>query len=344
MTASLAGAADARRPVEPSGSLTDVPGITVGHWTSKQRPTGCTAILTPHGAVAGVDVRGGGPGTRETDLLRPEASVQKVHAVCLSGGSAFGLAAADGVMRYLEEQGVGFQAGRSIVPIVPAAILFDLWLGDGSVRPDRDSGYAAAKRANTEPVKQGNVGAGAGATVGKMLGNGRSMKAGLGSASIALPGGLVVGALAAVNAIGDVVDPKTGQILAGALNEEGTAFVDLSSLIRSGVGLGQGSGVYENTAIGVVAANVNWTQAQATKAAQMAHGGMARAIRPVHMPFDGDTVFALGTGGSEVDAQKLGYVGAVAADALAEAIVAAILHAEGIEGVPARRDIVKNQD
>ena len=323
---------------QPTGSLTDVPGVKVGHFTHKDRPTGCTVVLTEQGAVAGVDVRGGGPGTRETDLLRPEASVQRVHGIALSGGSAFGLSTADGVMRYLEEKQIGFPVRTGVVPIVPAAILFDLGLGDAKIRPNASSGNAAAKAATGEPVEQGNVGAGAGATVGKMFGRRRAMKGGLGSASIRLPSGLVVGALVAVNAIGDVVDPNSGAILAGARTEDGTGVADTMAQIRQGVGMPAGR-AGENTTIGVVAANVNWTQAQATKVAQMAHDGLARAIRPVHMPFDGDTLFALGTGGRRVDARLLGYIGALAADVTAQAIVSAILQAEGIEHYPAHRDL-----
>ena len=332
-------AASAAEPTRaPSGSLTDVPGVKVGHFTHTERPTGCTAVLTERGAVAGVDVRGGAPGTRETDLLRPESLVQRAHGVVLSGGSSYGLAAADGVMRYLEEKDAGFRFGGGVVPIVPAAILFDLGLGDSKIRPDAVSGYAAAKVATTEAVAQGNVGAGAGATVGKMFGAKRAMKGGLGSASARLPGGLVIAAVVAVNALGDVVDPDSGAVLAGARSEDGKALVNTMEQIRQGVNMPAArSG--ENTTIGVVAANVEWTQAEATKVAQMAHDGLARAIRPVHMPFDGDTVFALGTGGRRVDSRLLGYVGALAADVMAQAVVSAILQAESLEGYPAHRDL-----
>jgi L-aminopeptidase/D-esterase-like protein len=321
----------------PSGSLTDVPGLKAGHFTHTERPTGCTVVLAEKGAVAGVDVRGGGPGTRETDLLRPEMSVQLVHAVVLSGGSAYGLAAADGVMRFLEEKGIGFQAGQAIVPIVPAAILFDLRGEKRHIRPDASSGYEAAKAATNAPVPQGNVGAGAGATIGKMIGN-RPMKGGLGSASVHLPGGLVVGAIAAVNCIGDVVDPDTGVVLAGARAEDGKILLNIAEQIRSGADFPEPS-AGQNTTIGIVAANVDWTKADASKVAQMAHDGLARAIRPAHMPFDGDTIFALGTGGRSVDRRLLSYIGAVAADVMAQAIVSAILHAESIEGYPAHRDL-----
>lgn len=332
-------AAAARKNTQPTGSITDVPGIEVGHWTSKRRPTGCTAVLTREGAVAGVDVRGGGPGTRETDLLSPERTIEKVHAIVLSGGSAFGLATADGVMRYLEERGIGFRAGSAVVPIVPAAILYDLGLGDGSIRPTADSGYKAAKGASADPVEQGNVGAGAGATVGKLLGAGRSMKSGLGSASMRLPDGLIIGAVVAVNSLGDVVDPETNEILAGALEVDGRTFANLSQRIRAGLGFGRAER-FQNTTIGVVAANVDWTQAQAQKVAQMAHDGLARAIRPVHMPFDGDTIFTVGTGGAATDTARLGLLGALAADVLGQAVVAAVLAAQSIEGRLALRDVV----
>jgi len=331
----MSAALPARRP---TGSLTDVPGLKVGHFTFKERLTGCTVVLATQGAVAGVDVRGGAPGTRETDLLRSEMSVQQVHAISLSGGSAYGLATADGVMRYLEEHEIGFPVGAGVVPIVPAAILYDLGLGDSKIRPGADAGYEAAAAATSKPVAQGNVGAGAGATVGKLLGGGRAMKGGLGSASIRLPNGLVVAALAAVNAIGDVVDPDTGKILAGARTEDGSSFADTMRQIREGAVMKEASPA-ENTTIGVVAANVDWNQSQATKVAQMAHDGLAMAIRPAHMPFDGDTVFALGTGGVAVDSKLLGYIGALAADVMAQAIVSAILHAESIEGYPAQRDV-----
>ena len=314
-------------------TLTAVPGIRVGHWTHESGSTGCTVVVAEGGAVAGVDVRGGGPGTRETDLLRPEATVGSIHAVVLSGGSAFGLATADGVARYLEDQGVGFQVGNTVVPIVPAAILFDLGIGDPRVRPDGKAGFLAAASASREPVEVGSIGAGAGATVGKMFGRERSMRGGLGSAAIDLPGGLTVGALAAVNALGDVVDPSTGEIIAGARGEDGTGFVDTMAALRT-TELFKGS-TGENTTLGIVATNLAWTKAQATKVAQMAHDGLARAIRPAHMPLDGDTVFALGTGGIAADAQLIGIVGALAADALASAIVTAVRAAKGGFGLPA---------
>ena len=323
---------------EVNSTLTAVPGIRVGHWTHPSGSTGCTVILAAAGAVASVDVRGGAPGTRETDLLRPEMSVDSVHAVVLSGGSAYGLAAADGVMQYLESKGVGFPAGGSVVPIVPAAILFDLGVGDPKVRPTAESGLSAAEDASQQPVSMGSVGAGAGATVGKLFGPGRAMRGGLGSAAITRPDGLVVGALAAVNALGDVVDPSTGQIVAGARTSDGSAFADSMAQLRSGRRAAR-LGAAQNTTIAVVAANVSWTKTQAAKTAQMAHDGLAMSIRPAHMPLDGDTVFALGTGGRSVDSRLLGELGALAADVLAQAVVAAVRTAESGFGRPAAQDL-----
>ena len=319
---------------EVNSTLTAVPRIRVGHWTHRSGSTGCTVVLATEGAVAGVDVRGGGPGTRETDLLRPEMTVGSVHAVVLSGGSAYGLSSADGVMQYLERQGVGFPAGGSVVPIVPAAILFDLGVGDPTVRPDAKAGYLAAEAASNDVVEMGSVGAGAGATVGKMLGARRAMRGGLGSAAISLEDGLVVGALAAVNCLGDVVEPSTGEIVAGARKASGEGFADSMMLLRTG-GWQAGSRGDGNTTLGVVATNLTWSKAQATKVAQMAQDGLARAIRPAHMPLDGDTVFALGTGGRPADSRLVGLVGALAADTMASAIVAAVRAAASGFGLPA---------
>jgi len=330
---SLAGADQGRA----SGSLTDVPGVKVGHYTEKRRATGCTVVMVEQGAVAGVDVRGGAPGTRETDLLNPLHTVEKVHAVVLAGGSAFGLAAADGVMRYLEEKGIGLSVGRVRVPIVPAAILFDLQIGDPTIRPTAESGYRAAKAATSSPVEQGNVGAGAGATIGKMLGPESGMKAGLGCAAVKLPNGLIIGALAAVNAVGDVVDPLTGKLLAGARTPDGKHLADTMAELRKGRST-SAPRAGEHTTLGVVAVNAEWTKTQASKVAQMAHAGFARAIRPVHMPADGDTIFALGTGGIKISASEFSRIGALAADVMAQAIVSAVLQATGIPGYPAHRD------
>jgi L-aminopeptidase/D-esterase-like protein len=282
-------------------------------------------------------VRGGAPGTRETDLLDPVNMVQQVHAVVLSGGSAFGLDTASGVMRWLEERKIGFPAGPVRVPIVPAAILFDLAVGDATIRPDAAAGYAAAKAASSAVVAEGNVGAGAGATVGKILGFSRAMKAGLGTASVKLPGGAVVAALAAVNAAGDVVDPATGQLIAGARTEAGDGLEGTMKALLDGrapAGMPRG----ESTTLVVVATNVALTKAEATKVAQMAHDGVARAIDPAHTPWDGDTVFALSTGQAAIPGGVL-VVGAVAAEVTARAIFRAARLAHGLPGLPAAGDL-----
>ncbi|HET7093302.1 MAG TPA: P1 family peptidase, partial [Thermomicrobiales bacterium] len=284
----------------------------------------------------GVDVRGSAPGTRETDLLNPINLVQQVPAVVLSGGSAFGLAAADGVIKYLEERKVGFQFGSSVVPIVPAAVLFDLPVGDGRIRPGPDCGYAAAASATTGPVAEGNVGAGAGATVGKLRRVDRGMKGGIGSAAIEVPGGLVVAALVAVNAAGNVVDPATGRSIAGGRTDDGESIADLRSLLRTSVRSPERP--LENTTLAVVATNAVLTKVQATKLAQMAHDGYARAIYPAHLTVDGDAIFALATG-THAGAVDLNQLGALAADAVAEAIVRAARAATGIPGYPAARDV-----
>jgi L-aminopeptidase/D-esterase-like protein len=323
---------------EPSaGGLADVAGVKVGHFTDTRRPTGCTVVLVEAGATCGVDVRGGAPGTRETDLLEPVNMVQQVHAVLLSGGSAFGLDAASGVMRWLEERKIGFPAGPARVPIVPAAILFDLGVGDAKVRPDAAAGYAAANAATAGAVGEGNVGAGAGATVGKLLGFGRAMKAGLGMASARLPGGAVVAALAAVNAAGDILDPATGRIIAGARTEAGDGLAGtMKSLLEGRAPAGTSKG--ENTTLVVVATNAALTKTEATKVAQMAHDGVARAVNPAHTPWDGDTVFALSTGAAAVAGGVL-VVGAVAAEVTALAIVRGTRLARGLPGLPAAADL-----
>ena len=321
---------------QPHQGLTAVAGLEVGHYTLAARPTGCTVVLAEAGAVAGVDVRGGAPGTRETDLLDPAKTVQQVHAVVLAGGSAFGLDAAGGVVRYLSERGIGYDTRVARVPIVPAAILFDLGIGDPAIRPTADCGYRAAEAATAGPVAEGNVGAGAGATVGKLGGGGRAMKGGLGSAAIAVPGGLVVAALAAVNAVGDVVDPATGRVVAGVRTADGTGLADARTLLRAGTG--RDGRPRENTTLGIVATNAALTQAQATAVAQMAHDGLARAIVPAHTPSDGDAIFALATG-RLAEPVGVGTVGALAAEAMAEAIVRAARAAAGIPGYPASRDL-----
>jgi L-aminopeptidase/D-esterase-like protein len=299
-------------------TLTTVAGLKVGHCTLTDRPTGCTVVLCEQGAVAGVDVRGGAPGTRETDLLRPENTIEQVHAVLLTGGSAFGLDAASGVMRWLEEHGFGVAVGPARVPIVPAAVLFDLWVGDARIRPDAAAGYAAAQAASAQPVLQGNVGAGAGAAVGKLLGIERAMRGGLGSAAVQV-GGITVAAIMAVNAVGDVLD-ETGQVLAGARTADGTGLANAASLLLQGQGPARlmrpmaGSA----TTIGVVATDAALTKAQACKLAALGQHGLSRAINPI-TPHDGDTLFALSTGHSGLQGD-LTLLGAMAAEVVARAI------------------------
>jgi L-aminopeptidase/D-esterase-like protein len=314
-------------PALHPGALTDVAGLAVGHWSDPRRPTGCTVVLCPQGATCGVDVRGAAPGTRETELLHPVNTVPVVHAVLLSGGSAFGLDAAGGVMRWLEERGHGFDVGPARVPIVPAAILFDLWVGDASIRPGPDGGYAACAAAATAPPAQGNAGAGTGATVGKMFGIGRAMKGGIGTASVTA-GGITVGALIAVNAFYDVVDPSTGRPLAGVRTEDGRALRGAMAALLDGdlpPRMLPGSA----TTIGVVATDARLDKAQATKVAQMAHDGLARSIDPVHSSTDGDALFALATGTAGRTADTT-LVGSLAAVATARAVVNAVRAAASI--------------
>jgi L-aminopeptidase/D-esterase-like protein len=323
-----------------NNTITDVPGLEVGHAQDNEALTGCTVVLCRKGAVGGVDVRGSAPGTRETDLLDPLNLVEKVHAVMLAGGSAYGLDAAGGVMRYLEEQKVGFNTGAGLVPIVPAAILFDLGIGRGDIRPDAAMGYKACEAASTAGVAEGNVGAGSGASVGKLLGAKQSMKSGLGSASIAIGGGIVVGALAAVNAFGDIIDPQNGQIVAGLRSAKfgpfhigaKEYFADTLELMKSMLGRGvMGFATKSNTVLAVVAVNADFTKAESNKMAQMAHDGLARTIRPAHTMLDGDTIFALATGGHKVDVTT---AGAFAAEALSVAILRAVRAAAPAGGLP----------
>ena len=295
-------------------TLTAIDGIKVGHATDAAARTGCTVVLCPMGATAGVDVRGAAPGTRETEALRPGRLVQKAHAVLLTGGSAFGLDAAGGVVQYLEERDVGFPAGPVRVPIVPAAVIFDLGVGNAKVRPDREMGYQACLNATDEPVAMGAVGAGTGATVGKAPGV-SSSPGGVGSACKYLDSGLIVAAVVVVNALGNVVHPRTGEILAGG--KENGGFVDVTERLLD-ANLVQGV----NTTIGVVATNAILSPAEVHRVAEMAHDGMARAIRPSHTMFDGDTLFSLATGthtGGNVNT-----VGILAAEVVAEAIVNAV--------------------
>ncbi len=323
------------------GSIVDVGGVRVGHHTDSRRPTGCTVVIFENGgAVAGVDVRGAAPGTRETDLLNPLNTVQKINAILLAGGSAFGLDAASGVMRYLEENKMGYRVGPVIVPIVPAAILFDLGLGDPKIRPDADAGYAACVAAANTPPREGNVGAGAGATVGKMFGMQAAMKSGLGSASVTLADtGLVIGAMVAVNALGDVRGRENGRILAGA-RADGEGFLDCIAQLMQGATLPghrrEQTGAH--TTIGIVVTNAELTKSEATKVAQMAHDGLARTINPVHTAADGDTIFAAATGTASVRADVT-TIGAIGAEVMARAVNRAVLSAEGIPGLPANRDL-----
>ncbi|MHB1356716.1 MAG: P1 family peptidase [Anaerolineae bacterium] len=310
------------------GSITDVAGISVGQYTDSDAHTGCTVVLTGRGAVGGVSVRGLAPGTRETDLLRPGNLVTQVQAVLLTGGSAYGLAAADGVMRYLEEQGLGYDTGSARVPIVPAAVLYDLGFGSAKIRPDAAAGYAACQAASRH-CAQGNVGAGTGATVGKVFGISRAMKGGLGTASLRV-GRLVVGAVIAVNAFGDIYDPDANQIIAGARTSDGRGFIDTSAalqglVIRTVMTL-------RNTIIGVVATNARLDVAQTNQIAAAAHDGMARVVHPAHTLYDGDTLFALATGRV---AANLVLVSDLAATVVMLAILNGVLAAKPVLGLPA---------
>jgi L-aminopeptidase/D-esterase-like protein len=321
-------------------AVTDVRGIEVGHAQDDQALTGCTVILCRKGAVAGVDIRGGAPGTRETDLLNPVNLVEKVHAVVLSGGSAFGLDAATGVMRFLEENKIGFNTGAAKVPIVPSAILYDLNLGRADVRPDSAMGYRAAASASSDAPSEGNIGAGTGASVGKLFGLKLGMKSGLGTASISIGGGIIVGAIVAVNAFGDVIDPQTGQIIAGLRSGKvgplrvgrKNSYADTLTAMKNPVGRSVlGLAARANTVIGVVATNAKLTKAQATKVAQMAQDGIARTVRPAHTMLDGDVIFALSTGRRKVDVST---VGAYGAEVISAAILRAVRLARPAGGLP----------
>ena len=323
------------------GAITDIAGLKVGHFTDSRRPTGCTVLLCESGVMAGVDVRGAAPGTRETDLLHPLATLEAVHALLLTGGSAIGLAAADGVMRWLEEHGHGVQVGpatldgspgRAIqVPIVPAAVLFDLWVGDARIRPDAAAGHAACETASSATPAQGSVGAGAGASVGKLFGLQHAMKGGIGTASIRV-GAVTVAALVAVNAIGDVVDPASGRVIAGARAADGrSALGSVDALIagRGPAALMAGMA----TTIGIVATDARLSKAQTNKLASMAHDGLARSINPVHTATDGDVLFALATGGSGKAAVTPGHLtvlGSLAAEVTARAVLNAVRAARGL--------------
>ena len=312
--------------------LTDVPGVRVGHYTDRDAATGCTVVLCESGAVGGVDVRGSAPGTRETDLLRASNLVSEAHAVLLTGGSAFGLDAASGVVRYLEDKGVGYPVGDVRVPIVPAAVLNDLRLGVADVRPGADEGYAAAQAATAGPIAEGSVGAGTGATVGKLLGIQGAVKGGIGTYATDLGSGLTVAAIVAVNALGGVYDPETGEVVAGPRHENGTGMHDSLKLATSPNGTIDDR-ASSNTAIGVVATNATLSKEQANKVASVSQDGIAMAIRPAHTMGDGDTMFALATGDLEQPADML-RICAAAALSVSKAIVRAVRLAESLGGVP----------
>jgi L-aminopeptidase/D-esterase-like protein len=322
------------------GSLTDVPGIRVGHWTDRRALTGCTVVIPDAPAVAGVDVRGAAPGTRETDLLRPGNLVHHIHAVVLAGGSAYGLEAATGVVRYLSEHNVGFPFGRGVVPIVPAAILFDLGVGRPDRWPDADAGYRAAAAARRS-TPEGNVGAGTGATLGKALGPERAMKGGIGTASESSVHGLVAGALAAVNAAGEVFDSETGAIVAGARREDGKIEPTLN-VLREGR-IWQPEIPAQSTVLVVVATNALLTKEQANRVATVCHDGIARAVRPAHTQSDGDIVFALSTGQRELVGPDYRIVEALATRAVERAIIRGAMEAESAAGIPAYRDLRMRQ-
>jgi L-aminopeptidase/D-esterase-like protein len=323
-----------------TASITDVAGIEVGHFTDSRRPTGCTVVLVRGGAVAGVDVRGAAPGTRETDLLAPTNLVEQVHGILLAGGSAWGLDAATGVVRWLEEQGAGMDVRFALLPIVPAAVLFDLAVGNAKIRPDAQAGYAACEGASRRAPAEGNVGAGSGAAVGKIFGIDRAMKGGIGTASLTVDG-VTVGAIIACNALGDVGDPETGRPIAGARTKGGKSLADSRRSILKGDApkpILKGS----NTTIGVIATDAPITKAQASRLATMAHDGLARAINPVHTMSDGDTLFALGTGRAKKSPGMM-VLGTLAAEVTARAVVRAVLAAESLRigklHLPAARDM-----
>jgi L-aminopeptidase/D-esterase-like protein len=317
-------------------AITDVEGIRVGHASNREAMTGCTVILCEEGAVGGVEIRGSAPGTRQIDSLYPVHVVQQVHAILLTGGSSFGLDAAGGVVRYLEERGKGFDVGITHVPVVPTAVIFDLPLGDHRVRPDADMAYQACLHASSEAVEEGSVGVGTGATVGKLFELDRACKGGVGTASLET-GGVLVGALVAVNALGDVVDEKSGEILVGLRDEEGSGFACTAELLRKGIwkkGFGRAS--LGNTTIGVIATNVTLNREDTIKVAQMAHNGLARVISPINTTFDGDIVFALSLGQKGGDVNN---VGALAEAAIMEAVKRAVMKADGFGIIPAYQDL-----
>ncbi len=317
-------------------NILDVKGIKVGQVEDKEALTGCTVIICEEGAACGVDVRGGGPGTRETDLLDPVNMIQKVHAVVLSGGSAFGLESTCGVSEYLEEHGIGFDVGVAKVPIVVGAVLFDLAVGNPKVRPNKSMGYKACQKASTTQLKQGNFGAGCGATVGKIKGMEYAMKGGIGSSSIVLPNGLVVSAMVAVNAFGDVYE--NGKVIAGTLDNSKTNMLNSYELMK--MGISKGGFNIDNTTIGIVVTNGKLDKAQCKKVSQMAHNGYAKSIFPIHTPHDGDTIFTMATGEIETDVTLLG---SLATEVIEKSILNAIKNADTIKGIPSYRELVKEE-
>ncbi|MEW6266348.1 MAG: P1 family peptidase [Thermodesulfobacteriota bacterium] len=318
-------------------TLTDISGLLVGHATDEANHTGCTAVLCPEGAAAGVEVRGFAPGTRETDLLSPLARVDMVHGILLTGGSAFGLAAATGVVRWLKENGYGLETLFAKVPLVPAAVIFDLNFNQSLGQPDEAMGYQAASQASRRPVAQGCVGAGAGATCGKLAGFHRAMKSGLGSASLAL-GKLKVAALAVVNPLGSVLDPETAEVIAGLRTPDGAGLEDRAGILRALTDLIVPASE-SNTVLAVVATDAALTKLQAGRVAKMASAGLSRVIRPAHLMYDGDVVFALATG--QGPAADENVVGALAAEVLARAVAAGAREATSLPGFPAHRDLIK---
>ena len=320
-----------------SGAITDVAGIEVGHTTDRERGSGCTVVLCRGSAVGGVDVRGSAPGTRETDLLRPTNHVSEVHAVVLSGGSAFGLDSASGVVRFLAERDIGYRAGSVTVPIVPAAILFDIGIAKHGVHPRADDGYAACLNASDGGVEEGCVGAGTGATVAKTFGLDRAIKGGIGTASVDLGGGVVVGAIMAVNAVGGAYDPDTGDLVAGPRNDHGGMDDPMQALLSGDRG-GTPPSFGSSTTIGVVATNATLTKEEANKLASIAHDGLALSVRPAHTMRDGDTIFAVATGkvAGRADMLRLGAAGVMC---VGRAIVRGVRCATGLDDIPSIHDL-----
>ncbi len=318
-------------------NILDVKGLKVGQAQDNEALTGCTVVICEEGATCGVDVRGSAPGTRETDLLDPINMVQKVHAVVLSGGSAFGLESTCGVSKYLEEKNIGFDSGVCKVPIVTGAVLFDLVVGDHKVRPDKEMGYKACLQASETELKQGNYGAGCGATVGKIKGPEYLMKGGIGSHSIKLDNGIVVAALIAVNAFGDIYED--GKVIAGVLNDDKTQLLNTYEIMKKGFIKGGFS--INNTTIGIVVTNANLTKAQCKKISQMAHDGYAKSIFPIHTPHDGDTIFTMATGEIDVD-NDVTLLGSLATEVVQESIIKAIKNAQSVKNIISYNELNKN--